>query len=74
MAMELEYDRSLYGVEHKAGPFEISNDTIDRAKLVPESQAQHLSPITEPRPQVTKEGSHRRLSAASLYDRLLCLT
>ena len=31
MAMEIEYDRSLYGVEHKAGPFEISNDTIDRA-------------------------------------------
>ena len=31
MAMELEYDRSLYGVEHKAGPFEITNEIIDRA-------------------------------------------
>ena len=31
MAMELEYDRSLYGIEHKAGPFEINNETIDRA-------------------------------------------
>lgn len=31
MAMELEYDRSLYGVEHQAGPFEITNEIIDRA-------------------------------------------
>ena len=31
MAMELEYDRSLYGVEHKAGPFEITDEIIDRA-------------------------------------------
>ena len=31
MAMELEYDRSLYGVEHVAGPFEITNELIDRA-------------------------------------------
>ena len=31
MAMELEYDRSLYGVEHKAGPFEITNEIIDQS-------------------------------------------
>ena len=31
MAMELEYDRALYGVEHKAGPFDITNEIIDRA-------------------------------------------
>ena len=31
MAMELDYDRSLYGVEHKAGPFEITNEIIDQA-------------------------------------------
>ncbi len=31
MAMELEYDRSLHGVEHKAGPFEITNEIIDQA-------------------------------------------
>ena len=31
MAMELEYDRSLYGVEHKAGPFHITDEIIDRA-------------------------------------------
>ncbi|SVD03114.1 uncharacterized protein METZ01_LOCUS355968, partial [marine metagenome] len=31
MAIELEYDRSLYGVEHVAGPFEITNEIIDRA-------------------------------------------
>ena len=28
MVMELQYDRSLYGVEHEAGPFEISRDQI----------------------------------------------
>ena len=28
MAMELEYNRSLYGVEHEAGPFEISREQI----------------------------------------------
>ena len=28
MAMELEYDRSLYGVEHKAGPFEITAEIL----------------------------------------------
>ena len=31
MAMELDYDRSLYGVEHQAGPFEITDEIIDRA-------------------------------------------
>ena len=31
MAMDLEYDRSLYGVEHKAGPFEITNEIIDQS-------------------------------------------
>ena len=31
MASELEYDRSLYGVEHKAGPFEITNEIIELA-------------------------------------------
>ncbi len=31
MAMELEYDRSLHGVEHKAGPFEITSEIIDQA-------------------------------------------
>ena len=28
MAMELDYDRSLYGVEHKAGPFDVSKDMV----------------------------------------------
>ncbi len=28
MALELEYDRSLYGVEHKAGPFPVTLDVI----------------------------------------------
>ena len=28
MVMELEYDRSLYGIEHEAGPFEISREQI----------------------------------------------
>jgi len=28
MAMELEYNRDLYGVEHEAGPFEITADLI----------------------------------------------
>ncbi|MBO19843.1 MAG: hypothetical protein CL732_04800 [Chloroflexi bacterium] len=31
MTMEVEYDRSLYGVEHKAGPFEITSEIIDQA-------------------------------------------
>ena len=31
MTTELEYDRSLYGIEHKAGPFEITDEMIDRA-------------------------------------------
>ena len=30
MAMELEYDRSLHGKEHTAGPFEITADMIQR--------------------------------------------
>ena len=30
MAMELEYDRSLHGKEHTAGPFEITADMIHR--------------------------------------------
>ena len=28
MAMELEYDRSLYGKEHLAGPFEVTKELI----------------------------------------------
>ena len=28
MTMELEYNRDLYGVEHEAGPFEITPDLI----------------------------------------------
>jgi acyl dehydratase len=28
MAMELEYDRSLYGKEHQAGPFEVTRETV----------------------------------------------
>ena len=28
MTMELEYNRDLYGVEHEAGPFEITSDLI----------------------------------------------
>ena len=28
MALELEYDRSLYGKEHEAGPFEVTEDMI----------------------------------------------
>ena len=28
MVMELEYDRSLYGKEHIAGPFEVTRETI----------------------------------------------
>ena len=28
MGMELEYDRSLYGKEHEAGPFEVTKETI----------------------------------------------
>ena len=28
MALELEYDRSLYGQEHEAGPFEVTEDQI----------------------------------------------
>ncbi len=28
MAFELEYDRSLYGVEHKAGPFPVTLDMV----------------------------------------------
>lgn len=28
MAMELEYNRDLYGVEHRAGPFEITYDLV----------------------------------------------
>ena len=28
MALELEYDRSLYGQEHKAGPFEVTKDMV----------------------------------------------
>jgi acyl dehydratase len=28
MTMELEYNRDLYGVEHEAGPFEITGDLI----------------------------------------------
>ncbi|PKB64724.1 MAG: hypothetical protein BZY80_02110 [SAR202 cluster bacterium Io17-Chloro-G2] len=28
MAFELEYDRSLYGVEHKAGPFPVTLDVV----------------------------------------------
>jgi acyl dehydratase len=28
MAMELEYDRSLYGKEHEAGPFEVTKEMV----------------------------------------------
>ena len=28
MALELDYDRSLYGVEHKAGPFPVTADVV----------------------------------------------
>ena len=28
MVMELEYDRSLYGKEHQAGPFEVTHELI----------------------------------------------
>ena len=28
MTMELEYDRSLYGVEHEAGPFEVTREMV----------------------------------------------
>ena len=28
MVMELEYDRSLYGKEHEAGPFEVTKEII----------------------------------------------
>ena len=28
MALELEYDRSIYGVQHKAGPFPVSQELI----------------------------------------------
>ena len=28
MALELEYDRSLYGKEHEAGPFDVTEDMI----------------------------------------------
>jgi acyl dehydratase len=28
MVLELEYDRSLYGKEHRAGPFEVTNEMI----------------------------------------------
>ena len=28
MVMELDYDRSLYGVEHEAGPFEVTQDMV----------------------------------------------
>lgn len=28
MAMQLEYDRSLYGVEHEAGPFEVTREMV----------------------------------------------
>ena len=28
MALELEYDRSLYGVEHRAGPFPVTGELI----------------------------------------------
>ena len=28
MAMELEYDRSLYGKEHEAGPFEVTREMV----------------------------------------------
>ena len=28
MALELEYDRSLYGKEHEAGPFEVTSEQI----------------------------------------------
>jgi len=28
MAMELDYDKSLYGIEHKAGPFEVTKEMV----------------------------------------------
>ncbi|PKB78542.1 MAG: hypothetical protein BZY88_17775 [SAR202 cluster bacterium Io17-Chloro-G9] len=28
MALELEYDRSLYGIEHRAGPFPVTQELI----------------------------------------------
>ena len=28
MVMELEYDRSLYGKEHVAGPFEVTQEQV----------------------------------------------
>ena len=33
MAMELDYDRSLYGVEHKAGPFDVTKDMVTACLL-----------------------------------------
>ena len=38
MVMELEYDRSLYGKEHLAGPFEVTKELIEEfARSVGES-------------------------------------
>ena len=28
MALELDYDKSLYGVEHRAGPFPVTKELI----------------------------------------------
>ena len=28
MALELDYDKSLYGIEHQAGPFEVTADQV----------------------------------------------
>ncbi len=42
MAMELDYDRSLYGKEHEAGPFEVTKEMVQSfSRSIGESGAIH---------------------------------
>ena len=62
MAMELEYDRALYGVEHKAGPFEITDDIIDRAN----SSVGETGPAFHSDKEAREAGYRRRIAPPTL--------
>ena len=64
MTMELEYNRDLYGVEHEAGPFEITRRTD------PDLQSQHRR--DQPGYSPTKRRRRRPAIPASLPPPTFC--
>lgn len=66
MVMELEYDRSLYGKEHVAGPFEVTKEQVRAfAESVGESNPVFLDETA------AKEAGYRSIAAPPTFCTLL---